>query len=132
MTALRTRFGPEPILLFPLSLALIGAVPLAATVWWLRWLVVLPLLGAVWVLRARVQAEPAGLVVCNGLRRRRVAWDDVQGFDVPRRGPVRLLHAGSGGDQRRTPLLALPRRELPRLVAAAEAVGGPGRAGPPA
>jgi hypothetical protein len=117
----RTRFGPVPILLFPLSLAFLGALPLAASISWLSWVLLLPVLAAVWVLRAGVRVTPGALVVGNGARRRQVRWDDVQGFDVPRRGPVRLLHSGG-----RTPLLALPRRELPQLLAAAEQVAGPG------
>jgi uncharacterized membrane protein len=84
----------------------------------------LPVLAAVWVLRAGVRVTPEALEVGNGLRRRRVPWHDVEGFDVPRRGPVRLLHGGA-----RTPVLALPRRELPQLLAAAEQVAGPGRTG---
>ena len=123
----RTRFGPEPILLFPLSIAFLGALPVGASVPWLSWVLLLPLAGAVWVLRAGVRVEPSGLLVGNGLRRRRFRWSDVQGFDVPRRGPVRVLHPGG-----RTPLLALPRRELPRLLDAAQQVGGagPGSAAP--
>jgi hypothetical protein len=117
----RTRFGPEPIVLFPLLIALLGAVPAAATWPALSWVLLLPVLGAVWVLRAKVLVRPEALVVCNGLRRQRVPWSDVDGFDVPRRGFVRLLHAG-----RRTRLTAVPRRELGRLVAAAEQVAGPG------
>jgi hypothetical protein len=119
----RTRFGPEPILLFPLALAGLGALPVAAAVPALVWVLLLPVLGAVWVLRAGVRVERDVLVVGNGLGRRRVRWDDVEGFDVPGRGPVRLLHDG-----RRTPLLALPRRELPQLLTAAERLAGPGRA----
>lgn len=119
-TPVRTRYGPVAILLFPLTLAFLGALPLAASVRWLTWVLLLPVLAAVWVLRAGVRVTPGGLVVSNGLRRRRVGWGDVEGFDVPRRGPVRLLHAGA-----RTPLLALPRRELPQLLTAAEQLGGP-------
>lgn len=119
----RTRFGPVPILLFPLSLTLLGAMPLAASVPHLGWVLLLPVLGAVWVLRAGVRVTPQALVVGNGLRRRRVPWSQVEGFDVPRHGPVRLLHAGT-----RTPLLALPRRELPQLLAAAEQVAEPSSA----
>jgi hypothetical protein len=64
------------------------------------------------VLRARVVAIPLGVEVCNGLRAHRVAWSEVEGFDVPRRGPVRLLRTHG------RPLLmtALSRRELPRLL----------------
>ena len=122
---LRTRFGPEPIAVFPLLLALVGTLP-AATTWRpAAWLPLLPVLGIVWVLRARVVARPAGLEVGNGLRRRTVPWARVEGFDVPRRGPVRLL-----SDGRRTPLTALPRRELPQLLAAAEQVAGPAGTAP--
>ena len=117
----RTRYGPVPILLFPLALFALGALPLASSVPGLGWLLLLPALAAVWVLRAGVRVTPAALVVCNGLRRRRVPWGEVEGFDLPGRGPVRLLHEG-----RRTALLALPRRELPQLLRAAEAVAGPG------
>jgi hypothetical protein len=116
----RTRFGPEPIVLFPLLIALLGALP-AATTWpALAWVPLLPLAGAVWALRARVRVTPDGLFVCNGLRRRTVPWEQVEGFDVPRRGPVRLLHGG-----KRTLLTAVPRRDVGLLVRAAEQVAGP-------
>jgi hypothetical protein len=120
----RARFGPEPIALFPLVLCLLGALPAAATWPALVWVPLLPLLAAVWVLRARVVVTPEALVVCNGLRRRRVPWERVEGFDVPRRGVARLLHDGG----HRTALTAVPRRELGRLVRTAEALGGPGTA----
>jgi hypothetical protein len=116
----RTRFGPEPILLLPLLLALVGAVPAAATWPVLSWVLLLPVVGAVWVLRARVLVTPEALVVCNGLRRKRVSWPEVEGFDLPRRGFVALLHGG-----RRTRLTAVARRDLGRLVTASEQVAGP-------
>ena len=116
----RRRFGPEPIGLLPLVVVLVGSLPAAVTWSWLGWLPLLPVLAAVWVLRARVVVRERGLEVCNGLRRRVVPWDDVEGFDVPRRGPVRLRARG-----RRTPLTAVPRRELRELVRAAEQVAGP-------
>jgi hypothetical protein len=53
-----------------------------------------------------------GLEVCNGLGVRRFRWNDVAGFDVPTRGPVRLLTEQG----RPLPLTALPRRDLRRLV----------------
>jgi hypothetical protein len=116
----RARFGPTPLALLPLLMVGVGTVAVAA---WppLRWLPVLPLVAAVWVLRARVVVTPEGLDVGNGLRRRRVPWDRVEGFDLPRRGPVRLLEPG-----RRTALTAVPRHEVPRLLRAAEALGAPG------
>ena len=74
-----------------------------------------PLGAAVWVLRARVEADEAGLVVCNGLGTARVAWDEVRGFTVPGRGPVRL-HRLTG----RTLLLTtVDRRSLAKVLEAA-------------
>lgn len=106
------RFGPDRIALLPVMVFLLGSLPLASSRAWLSWLVLLPIGCAVWVVRARVVAAPAGVEVCNGLRAHRLAWGDVEGFDVPRRGPVRLLRHGG------RPLLmtALARRELPLLL----------------
>ena len=117
---LRTRFGPDKIVLFPLLICFLGSLPAATTLAALSWVPLLPLLGAVWVLRARVVVRPEGVEVCNGLRRRLVAWVDVEGVDVPDRGRVRLLHGGG-----RTVLTPVPRRDAARLVAAAEQVSGP-------
>jgi hypothetical protein len=72
------------------------------------------------------QADPGG-EVCNGLRAHRTAWSDVEGFDVPKRGPVVLLRR-TGAPLRMT---ALPRRDLRRLVQVGEqAAGAPRRLGP--
>lgn len=114
------RFGPQRDALIPVLVFFFGTLPLAGSSPALAPLLLLPLLCAAWVLRARVRALPIGVEVCNGLRTRRVAWSDVTGFDVPRRGPVRLLRDGA----RPLPLTALPRRDLPRLLA----VAGPAEA----
>jgi hypothetical protein len=119
----RTRFGPVPILLFPLSLAcsapcrsprrsqgLLAAAAAGA--------------GRGLGLRAGVRVTPAALVVGNGLRRRGCRGPTSRASTCRAAGPVRLLHDG-----RRTPLLALPRRELPMLLEAAERVAGPGSTG---
>ena len=112
----RVRLGPDRLALVPVTVFFFGTLPVAASAPALHALVLLPLLSAVWVLRARVVAIPVGVEVCNGLRAHRVAWSDVEGVDVPRRGPLRLLRSG------RRPLLmtALARRDLPRLLAVGE------------
>ncbi|MCW2777937.1 MAG: cfp6 [Frankiales bacterium] len=110
------RFGPDKIALAPVLIVAIGTIPLAASDSRLGWLMLLPVLCAVWVLRARVVVRPDGLEVCNGLGVRRLPWEQVEGYDVPRRGPVRVLSPGG-----RTALTALPRVELRRLVEASEA-----------
>jgi hypothetical protein len=62
-----------------------------------------------------------GVEVCNGLGVHRLPWTAVEGFDVPRRGPVRLLRTGG----RPLALTALPKRQLPDLRAAAQELGRP-------
>lgn len=113
------RFGPGPIGLAPVLVALLGALPVALSSPWLAWLLLLPLAAAWWVLRARVVADEQGLLVDNGLGRRHHPWREVEGFDIPGRGPVRLVLAGG----RRVLLTALPRRDVRRLVAAAPSGG---------
>jgi hypothetical protein len=120
--AQRLRLGPDRISLVPVLFAFLGALPLAASKPWLGWLLLLPLACAVWVLRARVVAIPVGVEVCNGLRATRVAWTDVEGVDVPKRGPLKLLRRGG----RPLHMTALSRRDLPRLLA----VGRPATAPP--
>ena len=120
-TVQRRRFGPDRIALLPVLVLLLGSLPLAASSAWLNVVVLLPVACAVWVLRARVVVAPVGIAVCNGLAVHRLPWTQVEGFAVPRRGPVRLLRTGSG------PLLmtALPRRQVRELREAAEGLGRP-------
>ena len=120
-TVRRRRFGPERIALLPVLVVLLGSLPLASSSGWLNAVLLVPVACAVWVLRARVVVAPVGVEVCNGLGVHRLPWTAVEGFDVPRRGPVRLLRAGG------SPLLmtALPRRQLPDLRAAAQDLGRP-------
>ena len=115
----RRRFGPARIALCPVALVLLGSLPLAGSSAWLNGLVLLPLACAVWVLRARVVVTRDGVQVCNGLGVTRVPWQAVEGFSVPRRGPVRLLRSSS----RPVRMTALARREVPALRAAAEELG---------
>jgi hypothetical protein len=112
----RKRFGPERVALVPVVFFLLGSLPVAVSSAWLNWLVLLPVACGVWVVRARVVADPVGVEVCNGLRVTQLAWADVEGFRVPKRGPVRLLRTGG------RPLLmtALSRRALPQLIAVGE------------
>ncbi len=112
----RVRFGPERIALLPVMVFFLGSLPIAGSRSWLNGIVLIPLACAVWVLRAGVVAIPVGVEVCNGLRAHRVAWADVDGFAVPRRGPVRLLRR----EGRPLAMTAMPRRDLPRLLAVGE------------
>ena len=116
----RVRYGPEKIALLPVLVFLIGTVPLATSSRAFSWLLLLPVAATVWVLRARVEADEAQLRVCNGLGTRTYSWSSVQGFDVPRVGPVRMLLPTG-----RVALTALPRRDLRRLLRQAPRTDGP-------
>ena len=120
-TVQRRRFGPDRIALLPVLVLLLGSLPLAASSAWLNVVVLVPVACAVWVLRARVVVAPVGIAVCNGLAVHRLPWTEVEGFAVPRRGPVRLLRTGS----RALPMTALPRRRLRELREVAEVLGRP-------
>jgi hypothetical protein len=106
------RVQPDRTTLAVVLVMALGALPLAFSSWWLAPSLLVPVGALVWVLRARVVGTPEDLEICNGLGVRRVAWDDVAGFEVPRRGPVRLLQHGQAPIR----LSALNRRELPRLL----------------
>jgi hypothetical protein len=107
---------PERTTLAAVLVLMLGALPLALSSAYLAVVLLVPLAALVWVLRARVVADATSLEVCNGLGVQRLRWDDVAGFQVPERGPVKLLRH-SGGPLR---LTAVNRRELPRLLAVSQ------------
>jgi hypothetical protein len=107
---------PERTTLIVVLVLALGALPLALSSPYLAPVLLVPLAALVWVLRARVVADAAGLEVSNGLRVRRVPWDQVAGFKVPDRGPVTLLRHGAPPIR----LSALDRKELPRVLAVSE------------
>lgn len=113
------RFGPQPLGLLPVLVLLLGALPLATSDARLSWVLLVPVAAAVWVLRARVVARDDGLLVCNGLAAHVHPWPSVEGFDVPRLGPVRLVLPG-----RTVVLTALSRSDLRALLAAAPPAAG--------
>lgn len=110
------KVRPERTTLAAVVVLTLGALPLGLSSPYLGVVLLVPVAALVWVLRARVVADATSLEICNGLGVRRVAWDDVAGFTVPKRGPVKLLRHGGG------PLLltALNRHELPKLLAVSE------------
>jgi len=117
----RRRFGPDRIALLPVLVLLLGSLPLVASSSALTVVLLVPVACAVWVLRARVVVARVGMEVCNGLTAHRLPWASVEGFAVPRRGPVRLLRAGG----RPLPMTALPRGRLRELREAAQELGRP-------
>lgn len=112
---LRTERGT----LFVAVVFLLGSLPLATSHAALLPLLALPVGCLVWLRRARVVGDAAGLTICNGWRTERVAWADVQGFDLGGARRVRLLRAGHGPRV----LPGLQRRDLPRLLAVSAHAG---------
>ncbi len=106
-------FRPERTTLAVVVVLLLGALPLGLSSPLLAPVLLVPFVVLVWVLRARVRANALGVEVCNGLRVHRVAWTDVDAFDLPRRGPV-LLRTTAGRTLR---LTALARSDVRALVA---------------
>jgi hypothetical protein len=64
---------------------------------------------------ARAGRRPVGSRSATGCAPR-LPLTDVEGVDVPRRGPLRLLRRG----ERPLRMTALSRRDLPRLLAVAQ------------
>ncbi len=106
------RFRPERTTLAAVAVLLLGSLPLGLSSPFLAPVLLVPVGALVWVLRARVVAADVGLEVCNGLSVRRFRWQDVAGFDIPKRGPV-VLRPVEGKAVR---LTALQRRDLRRLI----------------
>ncbi|MDP9183451.1 MAG: PH domain-containing protein [Actinomycetota bacterium] len=110
------RLRPERTTLAAVLVLMLGALPLGLSSPYLVVVLLVPVAALVWVLRARVVADATSLEICNGLGVQRIAWDDVAGFTVPKRGPVKLLRHGNGS----LLLTAVNRHELPKLLAVSE------------
>jgi len=108
-------FRPDRTAVTAVGVFFLGTLYLALTGPWFAVLLLAPLGSLVWTLRARVVADDEGLLVCNGLGKERVTWEQVDAFEVKRHRPVVLRRT----DGRTTLLTALPRQDVRRLVAAA-------------
>jgi Bacterial PH domain len=129
-----TRGGLPAVLLLAICV-----VPLATARAWLLVLFVVPVLALLWILRAGVDVDPAGITVRAVLGRRRFAWEEVAGLRADRRGGLWLVLRTN----RRLRLPTARARHLPLLAAAsggripaldpadgtAAAGGAPARAG---
>jgi hypothetical protein len=92
-TRLRVRI--PRVNLFAVAVAAICTVPLAFASPWLAVLWLLPVAGLVHVVRAGVDADPAGLTAHTMLRTRRVSWDDIRGLRIRRSRIGAVLRDGS-------------------------------------
>jgi hypothetical protein len=97
-------------------IGLFGAVPFAATRWYLAPILLVPIAVVLWGWRAGTDADAEGVCVRALFGRRRWAWAQIDGFAPQRR---RVLAVLTGGGT--VPLPAVGAADLPRLVAASGA-----------
>lgn len=86
-----------PVLLFFITTPLATAAP------WLLALYALPGYAAVWVLTTRTVADPEAVTVHNHLRRHRLTWPELAGFEF--RGPRWAIAVTTDGKRHRLPMV---------------------------
>jgi PH (Pleckstrin Homology) domain-containing protein len=94
--------------------ALISAIPLATTRWYLAPIALIPLAVAVWAWRAGTDVDASGVRVRALLGSRAIPWSRVESLTVGPRG--RVYAQLTGGTAVR--LSAVGGADLPRLIAA--------------
>lgn len=94
-------------------IALISALAIGTSRWWLSPILLIPLAVIVWGWRAGVDVDARGLVVRSMLANRRLAWPEVEGFSV--QGRRVLAHLARGGV---VPLPGVTPADVSRLLAA--------------
>jgi hypothetical protein len=107
------RLRMNRIALFPVGLLALCTIPLAFAAPWTPVLLVIPLAVAVWVLRVGVDIADDGLTVRSLAGQREIAWTEVAGIRVARRGDLWLVT--TRGTEVRLPVMRA--RDLPRLAA---------------
>jgi hypothetical protein len=108
----RIRFRPHGAIAIAALVALIGGIPLASAGWQYLPVLLVPLVVAVWALRAGTDVGPDGLRVRALLGSRRIEWSEISELGPDRRG--RALARLTNGQV--VPLTSVRDRDLPRLV----------------
>ncbi|WP_083709929.1 PH domain-containing protein [Williamsia sterculiae] len=108
-------FRLNPLTYFAVAMMFIAALALSgASLAYLGWTLLLPVLFGIWVARVRTVVTDEGLRVRGTWRTRSIGWDRLEGLQFPRWGSVRAVL--DGGERVRLPAIAF--RDLPRLSAA--------------
>jgi hypothetical protein len=105
------RLRMSRAMLIPVALLFVCVVPLATAAAWTLVFLLIPVAVAAWVLRVGVDVDEAGLRVRSVVGSRRVAWAELAGIRVGRRGDLWLVT--TGGTEVALPVLRA--RDLPRL-----------------
>jgi hypothetical protein len=108
-----TRFRLNAAAAVAAAIAIIGAIPLAATSWYLAPIVVIPIAVAVWAWRCGTDADAHGLVVRALVGTRRVPWTAIEALAPDDRG--RVYARLTGGSALR--LTGVTAADLLRLLA---------------
>ncbi|HZN73764.1 MAG TPA: PH domain-containing protein [Micromonosporaceae bacterium] len=108
------RFRHHSAIVVAALIAAIGAIPLAATAWYLAPVILLPLTIAWWAWRSGTDADANGVRVRALLGQRRIAWSEVSELATTPAGRVSVRLA----DGHEVPLIAVTTADLPRLMAA--------------
>ncbi|MBD0024188.1 PH domain-containing protein [Gordonia pseudamarae] len=115
--ALPVSFHISKLAYFTIPLTLLVAVILAgASVVWLGWTIIVPVLLLLWIRRVRTDVTDTGLHVVHTLGEKDLPWDRIRGLQFPKWSSVRaVLDDGS-----RVRLPAVTFRDLPLLSAASD------------
>lgn len=101
--------------LVAVAVLVVCLIPMAAVEPWLSVLYLVPVLAGVFVWRSGVDIDGNGVLAQAALGSTFVAWEQVAGLEIRRRGELWL--ARRNGTAVRLPILHSP-RDLPRLHAA--------------
>lgn len=108
-------FRVQKLAYFTIPAAFIVVIILAgASLVWLGWTLILPVLLALWIARVRTVVTEAGITAVGTFRTRRIPWSDIAGLQFSKWGPVHAVLT----DDSTVRLPALMFRDLPRLSAA--------------
>ncbi|GAA1480973.1 PH domain-containing protein [Gordonia sinesedis] len=105
-------FRIQKVAYFTVPMVLVVTIILSgASLVWLGWTLVLPVLLAIWIGRIRTIVTEDGLRAVHTFGTRDIAWDDIAGLQFPRWGSVRAVLT----DKSRVRLPAIMFQDLPRL-----------------
>jgi PH (Pleckstrin Homology) domain-containing protein len=109
----RVRFRQHAGLAVVGVVAFLGALPVAATRWYLTPILLVPLAVAIWAWRSGTDADADGLTIRALLGQRRLPWERIVGFVPERRRVTAILDGG-----RSVPLPAVTPGDLATLLQA--------------
>jgi hypothetical protein len=110
-------FRIHPIAYFAAFMMAVTSLALAgASLPYLGWTLIIPVLVALWIHRLRTIVTEEGVTAVSLRGRRSATWDQINGLQFPRWGAVRaVLNDKADGNTSKLVLPAISFRDLPRL-----------------